>query len=809
MAWSHTGTPTLANVEIKDDVTLGGTGAGLTIYRTFTHTAGLLDFSDRDITIDNITADIDAVVAGAQAAAGTYTNVAGTYDATTGWLNIHTTAFDQGANNFTIPNLRFGANAAATVAAQSGVVTVLTELECGQPGVVDIQDATNTSGAIILAVDSAATVTHKGVTATAFDVAPTFIGTITLVAENTAAATIDATIWPATPANLVTTFVVNSAAARDTYLPGDRTVSHELDLYVGDLDLDANNLAGTDDRTLTLSNSIIKVRENGILDEGNGSFVYTDPDVFYQLGAAYNTFTNGTDFTPVNNLTVETYNAAGGTVTIGSSVTVKGDLIVNAPMTTAAAATISLHGDAIIATAVNVGGTVAFVGETEDQKVQVPAAGANFGNLIINKLAGNVVLEGGNLSLVNAVTAYTMTFLRGLFLTGDNVLVLNRPGPGAVQGFAHTPMNGYMSHVVGSVALNPRMNPSPAFGRNEWPVGSMTEYRPASLTFLNTVATPLGVNITIEYVDTKPAGIVGLPIQHGEKSVARYPDFYWNIASAASLSQIEFDLELSATGFTSWGDAYEDIVILRRNGADTDIENTWVLQGEDYDNFLTDGSPTVINRNSRGGLRSEGAIFAYGLPTRMFTNATLGNKTIGLETIEIDVAGIFGGFLVADETDLTFQVSTTNQTVVEVPADDFTGTTKFELTGLADGTATITIRATDSNGDFITTSFDIEVDAAVALEEDLGIPTEYQLAQNFPNPFNPTTKIRFGLPEASSVVLKVYNILGEEVAKLVNQELQAGFHTFNFDASQLSSGLYIYRIEAGNFVEVKKMMLMK
>lgn len=803
LTWSHTGTPTLGNVTIANDVTLGGTGLGLTIYRNFTHTAGLLDFSSRNITIDNITADIDAGL-NVTAAAGTYTNVAGTYTATTGYLNMNTTSMDQGANNFTIPNLRFGANAAATVAAQTGIMTVLANLDCRQPGVVDINSA-STGLTTVLAVDSGATVTHTGVTATAFDVAPTYIGTITLVAANTAAATIDATIWPATPANLVTTFVVNSAAARATFLPGDRSVTHEIDLYVGDLDLDANNVAGTDDRTLTLENSIIKVRDTGRLFEGNGTFVYTDPDVFFQVGAAYNTNTNGVNFTPVNNLTVEAYNAGVGPVTIGAATTVKGDLTVNAPMNTVA--TISLHGDAFIATAVNVGGTVAFVGETDDQTITVPAAGANFGNLTIDKVAGNVLLDGGGLTLG---AGNMITFLRGLFITGDdNLLTLDRTNPvlgvgNAIQAFNHIPMNGYVSHVVGNVALDPNMDPSPAFGRNEWPVGSMTEYRPVSLTFLNTVSVALGVPITVNHVTVKPAGIVGLPINIDGTDIARYPDFYWNIVSGVSLSQIEFDLELSATGFTSWGNAYEDIVILRRNGDIEDTENTWVLQGTDYDNFLSNQFPTVINRNSRGGLRSEGAIFTYGMPTRLTMSGTLPDRTIGLETVTIDITDLFGGNL----GELTYNVSSTNNTVVSVSDADFTETT-FDIEGLVDGTATVTVRATDENGDFTTTSFGVTVNGLVGIEDAMGIPTEYEVAQNFPNPFNPTTKIRFGLPEQSNVVLKVYNILGEQVANLVSEILPAGYHTINFDATQLTSGLYIYRIEAGNFVEVKKMMLMK
>ncbi|MBI4546958.1 MAG: T9SS type A sorting domain-containing protein, partial [Ignavibacteriae bacterium] len=91
-----------------------------------------------------------------------------------------------------------------------------------------------------------------------------------------------------------------------------------------------------------------------------------------------------------------------------------------------------------------------------------------------------------------------------------------------------------------------------------------------------------------------------------------------------------------------------------------------------------------------------------------------------------------------------------------------------------------------------------------------GLPTEYALYQNYPNPFNPTTTIRFDLPEVSTVTLKIYNILGQEVATLLNnQAMDAGRHSIEFDAGALAGGVYIYRIESGSFNDAKAMMLLK
>ena len=90
-----------------------------------------------------------------------------------------------------------------------------------------------------------------------------------------------------------------------------------------------------------------------------------------------------------------------------------------------------------------------------------------------------------------------------------------------------------------------------------------------------------------------------------------------------------------------------------------------------------------------------------------------------------------------------------------------------------------------------------------------GLPLTYDLFQNYPNPFNPTTTIVYDLPTASVVGLKVYNLLGQVVATLADGKQNAGRHTVTFDASRFTSGVYFYQITAGNFVSVKKMVLVK
>jgi len=89
------------------------------------------------------------------------------------------------------------------------------------------------------------------------------------------------------------------------------------------------------------------------------------------------------------------------------------------------------------------------------------------------------------------------------------------------------------------------------------------------------------------------------------------------------------------------------------------------------------------------------------------------------------------------------------------------------------------------------------------------IPAEFSLSQNYPNPFNPTTTIQYSIPKTSFVSLKIYDVLGKEVASLVNEELSAGVYDRTFNAANLSSGIYFYTLRANNFTATKKLMLVK
>ena len=98
----------------------------------------------------------------------------------------------------------------------------------------------------------------------------------------------------------------------------------------------------------------------------------------------------------------------------------------------------------------------------------------------------------------------------------------------------------------------------------------------------------------------------------------------------------------------------------------------------------------------------------------------------------------------------------------------------------------------------------------VGIAEDIvGSAGTCALAQNYPNPFNPSTTIRYALPERSHVTITIFNALGQVVSTLVESEMEAGYHEVTFDASQLSSGIYLYRLTAGHFVQTRKMIVLR
>jgi hypothetical protein len=137
--------------------------------------------------------------------------------------------------------------------------------------------------------------------------------------------------------------------------------------------------------------------------------------------------------------------------------------------------------------------------------------------------------------------------------------------------------------------------------------------------------------------------------------------------------------------------------------------------------------------------------------------------------------------------------------------------TSLHVTALQnEGTANVQIQIGTFRNPTVRTTIDfIATTIPTAVEDEIVTVENYYLAQNYPNPFNPSTKINFGLKKASEVEITVYNILGNKVATLLNGYKSAGNHSVVFEASNLSSGVYLYKVVANEFVQTRKMILEK
>lgn len=134
----------------------------------------------------------------------------------------------------------------------------------------------------------------------------------------------------------------------------------------------------------------------------------------------------------------------------------------------------------------------------------------------------------------------------------------------------------------------------------------------------------------------------------------------------------------------------------------------------------------------------------------------------------------------------------------------------FPKVDLGTGTIKLEIGNVNNSSDvlsFVFTAKAVETTGISEISQD--IPNDYYISQNYPNPFNPTTKIHFGLNKEGNVKIDVYNIIGQKVGTLVNKQLAPGKYSTNFDAKNLTSGIYIYKMQINNYVELRKMILEK
>ncbi|MCW8818106.1 MAG: T9SS type A sorting domain-containing protein, partial [Ignavibacteriaceae bacterium] len=180
-------------------------------------------------------------------------------------------------------------------------------------------------------------------------------------------------------------------------------------------------------------------------------------------------------------------------------------------------------------------------------------------------------------------------------------------------------------------------------------------------------------------------------------------------------------------------------------------------------------------------------------------------------------------WIVGETEDITWAAVNINDVNIELSTDNGANWSTIVASTPNTGTYSWNVTAQDSSDECMIritnvddgTVYDVSddvftIDILSSLEEKLpGIPSEFGLTQNYPNPFNPVTFIKYEVPKTSPVLIKIYDITGREVAVLVNEVREPGIYQVSFDSKNLASGVYFYKMVAGDFTSVKKMNLLK
>jgi len=407
-----------------------------------------------------------------------------------------------------------------------------------------------------------------------------------------------------------------------------------------------------------------------------------------------------------------------------------------------------------------------------------------------------LVVSGSNVSLSGNVTISDTLFLsNGLLNTGANTLTIgtSNANVGSIQRTGGS-INGIIKRWFAPSIVNnvifPLDNGSGA-------------YVEAKISFTSAPST--GGTLTAVY---HTSGSGTLPDQ-GNGNYIPAPELhvnfinltpqYWSITAADgldinagvySIGLIANDMNVSSTSYQYTG-------IVKR----TDNTQPWAWS---FANHVTTTSPGAIPTFAGIGFTSF-SDFAVGgnvdnlLPVELasFTSSVISASVILKWSTASEVNN--SGFDIERKS-----AGAVWTKVFNITGNGTTNTAQnysFEDKNLSSGKYNYRLKQIDFNGNY--KYYELSNEVVV------GIPAKYNLAQNYPNPFNPSTTINYELPVTNYVSLKVYDTMGKEVASLVNENKAAGFYSIKFDASKLSSGIYFYKIQAGDFSSVKKFMLIK
>ena len=462
---------------------------------------------------------------------------------------------------------------------------------------------------------------------------------------------------------------------------------------------------------------------------------------------------------------------------------------------TSEAAIINLKGnlstDGTVVTANNTAGhfTFSFVGTSaQTMSLGIPLAfsPATLFTLKVSKSSNDVTLN----------SAASITGI--LNLTGGNLVL---------SGYALTVTTisggSASSHIAfdaagnGSVALNVPASTNALL----LPVGTGNYYTPLSIQYA--VAPTAGV-ITLSKVTPDMIGSdVTPPLNDGGYPILRRSDQYWSYSNTASGSSYTLSIDGSSSQ-TGIDDPSNLRVIHSADGTTFDLIGT---------HSAGSGSTavrTVIPDGTSGRFYLAGQSDGENpLPVELssFTSNVNGRDIQLNWTTKTEVNS--NKFVIDRALVNTKDAAVTWTSIGTIQASGTSNSPKqysYSDTKLQSGKYQYRLRMIDNDGSYKYSN---------VVETEIALPKNFELSQNYPNPFNPTTKIDYQVPVDAKVILEVYNITGQKVIELVNQDQSAGYYTVDFGSSKISSGVYIYRLVASdkatgnNFSSIKKMMLLK
>jgi len=309
-----------------------------------------------------------------------------------------------------------------------------------------------------------------------------------------------------------------------------------------------------------------------------------------------------------------------------------------------------------------------------------------------------------------------------------------------------------------------------------------------------------------------------------EKGVYVYSGSTWTLTS---LSGKDVHSLISLNGVLYAGTWGYGVFRSSNNGT------SWTAMNDGFGAFLTIQALTIRSNGDIYAGSVGGGIFKLAAGSSTWSKLTCGNVWALGSTSTAIFAGTYGDglyksldngatFTKITSLDIQFvysiSVDASNNIYVgsltngvKVSSDNGSTWSDFGLGGagvsslMAGGSSNVVFAGTRSGSLLIAS----EGKTATGVADNTKMPTEFSLSQNYPNPFNPTTTIEFNVPVAGNYSLKIYNVLGQEVSSLINNQLSAGVHRVTFDAGRLASGMYIYRFAGQNVNLTKKMMLMK